>query len=82
MKIVGEGALRDRIDESLKFVLSLGCVDTMTVGFEKTNDECQMANGPFRIGGACATSVTSATTKACNPGRTSRREWQCNEYTI
>lgn len=34
MKIVGEGALRDRIDESLKFVLGLGCVDTMTVGFE------------------------------------------------
>jgi aryl-alcohol dehydrogenase-like predicted oxidoreductase len=38
MKIIGEGALRDRVDESLKFVLGLGCVDTMTVGFEKTDE--------------------------------------------
>jgi aryl-alcohol dehydrogenase-like predicted oxidoreductase len=35
MKITGAGKLKDEIDQSLKFVLGLGCVDTMTVGFEK-----------------------------------------------
>lgn len=35
MKINGAGKLKDQLDESLKFVLGLGCVDTMTVGFEK-----------------------------------------------
>ncbi len=32
MKIVGEGKLRDRLDESLRFVLSLDCVDCFTIG--------------------------------------------------
>lgn len=32
MKIVGEGKLRDRLDESLRFVLSLNCVDCFTIG--------------------------------------------------
>ena len=33
MKIVGEGDLRDKIPESLKYVTGLGCVDAMTIGF-------------------------------------------------
>ncbi len=32
MKIAGEGECADRIPESLKFVLGLGCVDAVTVG--------------------------------------------------
>jgi predicted aldo/keto reductase-like oxidoreductase len=33
MKIVGEGKIRDRIEESMRFVLGLGCIDAMTIGF-------------------------------------------------
>jgi len=39
MKIIGEGKLRaepEKISESAKFVLGLGCVDILNVGFEKT----------------------------------------------
>jgi 1-deoxyxylulose-5-phosphate synthase len=32
MKILGEGGLRDRVDEALKFALSLDCVDCFTIG--------------------------------------------------
>jgi predicted aldo/keto reductase-like oxidoreductase len=32
MKVLGEGALRDRIDETLGFVLGLDCVDCFTIG--------------------------------------------------
>lgn len=38
MKLIGEGSFRDdsaKIDESLRFVLGLGCVDALIVGFEK-----------------------------------------------
>lgn len=41
MKLVGEGSFRDdsdKIDQSLKFVLELGCVDAMVVGFEKPEE--------------------------------------------
>lgn len=38
MKIVGEGKLRDRVDESLRYVLSLDCVDAMTIGFENRTE--------------------------------------------
>lgn len=41
MKLVGNGQLRDqseKIDHSLKFVLGLGCVDMMIIGFE-TEDQ-------------------------------------------
>jgi aryl-alcohol dehydrogenase-like predicted oxidoreductase len=41
MKIIGEGRLRDdpeKRDESAKFVLGLGCVDVLNVGFEKTEE--------------------------------------------
>ena len=33
MKIAGEGQCADRIGESLKFVMGLGCVDAMPIGF-------------------------------------------------
>jgi len=39
MKLVGDGKLSDdskKIDDSLRFVLGLGCVDMMIVGFEET----------------------------------------------
>lgn len=32
MKIIGEGGLRDRVDECLGFALSLDCVDCFTIG--------------------------------------------------
>jgi hypothetical protein len=38
MKIIGEGKLRDQPEkraESARFVLGLGCVDILNVGFEK-----------------------------------------------
>ncbi len=38
MKINGAGQLKGRLDESLRFVLGLGCVDTMTIGFEKPEE--------------------------------------------
>ena len=33
MKIAGEGECRDKIAESLKYVVGLGCVDAMPIGF-------------------------------------------------
>ena len=39
MKLIGEGEFRnsdEKRDESVKFVLGLGCVDLLNVGFEKT----------------------------------------------
>jgi len=41
MKIVGEGDFRDsdeKRDKSIQYVLGLGCVDTMVVGFEKIEE--------------------------------------------
>jgi aryl-alcohol dehydrogenase-like predicted oxidoreductase len=41
MKIMGEGRLRDdpeKRDESARFVLGLGCVDVLNIGFEKTQE--------------------------------------------
>ena len=41
MKLIGEGRLRNddaRRDESVKFVLGLGCVDILNVGFEKIEE--------------------------------------------
>lgn len=41
MKIIGEGRLRndpEKRDESARFVLGLGCVDVLNIGFEKTEE--------------------------------------------
>jgi hypothetical protein len=38
MKILGEGRLKDRIDECLKFVLGLDCVDCFTIGSESRDN--------------------------------------------
>jgi len=41
MKIIGEGRLRDdeaRRDASARFVLGLGCVDVLNIGFEKVEE--------------------------------------------
>lgn len=38
MKIAGEGTHADQIAESIRFVLGLGCVETMTIGFLKTEE--------------------------------------------
>ena len=38
MKILGEGKIREQLDASLKFVLGLGTVDTMAIGFEKPDE--------------------------------------------
>lgn len=38
MKILGEGAIAERMNESIKFVLGLGCIDAMTIGFLKPEE--------------------------------------------
>ena len=41
MKLIGEGSFRDsdeKRDESVRYVLGLGCVDAMVVGFEKIEE--------------------------------------------
>jgi aryl-alcohol dehydrogenase-like predicted oxidoreductase len=41
MKLIGEGRFRNdpaKIDETLRFVLGLGCVDALIVGFEKQEE--------------------------------------------
>ncbi|MEK7752125.1 MAG: aldo/keto reductase, partial [Acidobacteriota bacterium] len=32
MKILGEGGLKDRVDEALSYALALNCVDCFTIG--------------------------------------------------
>ena len=49
MKLIGEGTYGNdpaKIDEALKFVLGLGCVDALIVGFENTQ---QIADYKARI---------------------------------
>ena len=46
MKIVGEGRLRDqpeKRDESVRYVLGLGCVDVLNVGCESTAEVDDLA---------------------------------------
>ncbi len=38
MKILGEGGLRNRVDEALRFALSLDCVDCFTIGPENRQE--------------------------------------------
>jgi len=47
MKLIGEGRYRDdpaKRDESIRYVLGLGCVDTMIVGFERPEEIDDFAN--------------------------------------
>jgi aryl-alcohol dehydrogenase-like predicted oxidoreductase len=47
MKIIGEGKLRDdpdKRDESLRYVLGLGCVDILNVGFERLEEVDDLAS--------------------------------------
>ncbi|NLN76318.1 MAG: aldo/keto reductase [Armatimonadetes bacterium] len=37
MKILGEGAIVDKREESLRYVLGLNCVDAIVIGFESTD---------------------------------------------
>ncbi len=39
MKILGEGDLRNRQDEALKYALSLGVLDAMTIGAESKTEQ-------------------------------------------
>jgi predicted aldo/keto reductase-like oxidoreductase len=43
MKIVGEGQLRGRLQESVRFVLGLDCVDCFTIGFESRDEVTGLA---------------------------------------
>jgi aryl-alcohol dehydrogenase-like predicted oxidoreductase len=57
MKIAGEGQCADRLRESLKFVLGLGCVDAMPVGFlavEEVDDTIAKLNEVAARAGAAA----------------------------
>jgi 1-deoxyxylulose-5-phosphate synthase len=51
MKILGEGGLRDRVDECLRFALSLDCVDCFTIGPE---NRAELADLIKRIPAAAA----------------------------
>jgi aryl-alcohol dehydrogenase-like predicted oxidoreductase len=39
MKILGQGALRDRADEAIRYALSLGLLDAFTIGAENKNEQ-------------------------------------------
>jgi hypothetical protein len=38
MKILGEGDLRDKVDDSLRFALSQDCIDCFTIGAADRNE--------------------------------------------
>jgi len=50
MKILGEGALRDRVDHALKFAMALDCIDCMTIGAESRQELADLIK---RIPAAC-----------------------------
>ena len=39
MKILGQGDLRNRQDEAIKYALSLGVLDAFTIGAENRNEQ-------------------------------------------
>jgi aryl-alcohol dehydrogenase-like predicted oxidoreductase len=51
MKVLGAGRLRSRVDECLRYVLSLDCVDVMTIGAQ---NQAEMADLIERIPAAAA----------------------------
>jgi len=44
MKILGQGALRDRQDEALRFALGLGVLDAFTIGAESIAEQNDLTN--------------------------------------
>ena len=42
MKILGEGDLRDRVDEALKYALGLGVLDAFTIGAESRSEQLDL----------------------------------------
>jgi predicted aldo/keto reductase-like oxidoreductase len=42
MKILGEGDMRSRVDEALKYALSLGVLDAFTIGAENRNEQLDL----------------------------------------
>ena len=52
MKIIGEGAFRnsdEQRNQSIRYVLGLGCVDILNVGFEKTEEIDDFANRVHKV---------------------------------
>ena len=55
MKLIGEGAFRnsdEKRDNSVRYVLTLGCVDAMVVGFEKVEEIDDFAARVRKVSGA------------------------------
>jgi len=50
MKIIGEGAMRDRVPEALQYAMALDCIDCFTIGAE---DRQELADLLRRIPAAC-----------------------------
>jgi aryl-alcohol dehydrogenase-like predicted oxidoreductase len=50
MKILGEGAMRDRVDQALRFAMSLDCIDCFTIGAENRQELADLIR---RIPAAC-----------------------------
>jgi hypothetical protein len=44
MKILGQGDMRSRVDEALKYALSLGLLDAFTIGAENRNEQLDLIN--------------------------------------
>lgn len=38
MKVLGEGQMRDRVDDAVRFAMGLDCVDCFTIGFESRDE--------------------------------------------
>jgi len=52
MKILGQGDLRDRPDEALKYALSLGLLDAFTIGAESRNEQDDLVRRIGSVGTA------------------------------
>lgn len=52
MKILGEGRCADRMEESLRYALGLGCVDAMPVGFLEPKEVDEVVECVGRVGKA------------------------------
>lgn len=52
MKILGQGDMRDRVDEALKYALSLGVLDAFTIGAESRSEQEGLVRRIGRVGAA------------------------------